>query len=63
MIADDNSGGDNAGPDGESLSSGLAFCEVCGVEGWRGDVPGQGSIVPRASGMLICDTCAELEGV
>lgn len=42
---------------GEHLSEERATCTRCGVEGWRGDWPDQGGIVPLDSEML-CDDCA-----
>lgn len=36
-----------------------ATCERCGVEGLRGDWPGEG--VPDEHGHLICDDCTEGE--
>lgn len=39
------------------LSTERATCANCGTEGWRGDWPDEGGIVPLDC-RLLCDTCA-----
>lgn len=42
---------------GEHLSTERTTCTCCQTEGWRGDWPDQGGVVPSGSDLL-CDDCA-----
>jgi len=43
----------------ERPSTVRATCSRCRCDGWRGDWPGQGGLVPDDGGALLCDPCAE----
>ena len=49
----------------EALSTERATCAACGAEGWRGDWPEQGGIVPDPArgGRLYCDDCAAVDAL